>query len=385
MHRDDAEQAHKLLEAADEVDPEALNIASALMLRGQVEEKRGDVKEAILAYRQVLKIEADADDALAALVRLFMDGDDKAEALDFLRRYTLAVGTDAEGIAQAAEWHLKLGRYEDAFELASRARDLKFNEKTQRVLGLVYLHRQDFSQAVKHLERADLDVAVLEGLINANLALGNLHAAAERAEQLDKIESPTPELRQACVTVKALADRCDALLKAPPVPKGKEETWRKAAEALVCAEHTIAQGLPAARAEGLLEKSFAAEVKLGPAFGLRGLFGLDKGRLIRAGADADQAIALSPNEARGYFVRGRVRLERADAKALGDLEHAAKLSERQDAAVLHWLAQAQLQVGKTDEALATQREAVKLKPEDREMLEQLRDLEKSVKAGGAGQ
>jgi hypothetical protein len=38
-----------------------------------------------------------------------------------------------------------------------------------------------------------------------------------------------------------------------------------------------------------------------------------------------------------------------------------------------------------EEALAIQREAIKLKPEDREMQEQLRELEKSVKTGGVGQ
>ncbi|HEY1860267.1 MAG TPA: DUF3857 domain-containing protein [Gemmataceae bacterium] len=385
MQRDDAEQAHKLLEAADEADPDALSIASALMLRGQVEEKRGEVKEAALAYRQVLKIEADADDALAALVRLSLDADDKAEALDFLRKYTLAVGNDAEGLAQAAEWHLKLGRYEDGFDLASRARDLKFNEKTQRVLGLVYLHRQDYAQAVNHLERADLDIAVLEGLIQANLAIGNLRAAVERANQLDKIESPTPELRQACVTAKALEERRDALLKATSIPKGKEETWRKAAEALVCAEHAQAKGRPTDQIEALLEKAFADDANLGPAFSLRGQFALEKGRLLKAAADAEQAVTLCPDEPRGHYVRGRVRLERVDAKALADLEQAAKLSKREDAAVLHWLALAQSQAGKTDEALATQREAAKLKPADREIAEQLRDLEKSAKAGGAGQ
>jgi Flp pilus assembly protein TadD len=77
-------------------------------------------------------------------------------------------------------------------------------------------------------------------------------------------------------------------------------------------------------------------------------------------------------------------LERADDKALGDLEQAAKLSERKDADVLHWLAAALAQAGRLEDALQAQREAVKLKPENREMMEQLRDLEKSVKAGGVG-
>jgi len=77
-------------------------------------------------------------------------------------------------------------------------------------------------------------------------------------------------------------------------------------------------------------------------------------------------------------------LERGGDKALADLEQAAKLSERKDAEVLHWLAAALAQAGRMEEALTTQREAVKLKPEDREMVEQLRELEKSVKTGGVG-
>jgi tetratricopeptide (TPR) repeat protein len=381
--RDDAEQAHKHMDEADNADADAVHTATALLLRGQIEERRGDVKEAIGAYRQLLKVEPEADDALSALVRLSLATDDKAEALDYLRKYTLAVGTDAEGLAQAAEWHLKLGRYEDAFDLASRARDQKFNEKTQRVLGLVYLRREDYVQAAKHLERADLDSTVLEGLIRANLALGRLLEASDHADQLSKIEAPTTEARQACGAIKSLVQRRDTLLKSHPAPKGKEETWRKAAEALVCAEEAHLRGMPSARVDALLEPAFVDGAKLGAAFALRGVLALEKGRLLKASADADQAVALAPEEPFAYCVRGRVRLERGNNQALADLEQAVKLSKRQEASALHWLALAQSQAGKADEALATQREAVKLKPDDREIIEQLDELEKSAKAGGS--
>ena len=58
-------------------------------------------------------------------------------------------------------------------------------------------------------------------------------------------------------------------------------------------------------------------VTLGPAYGLRGLLELEQGRLTIALADADKAVSLSPAEALGYLVRGRVRLERGTDGALG--------------------------------------------------------------------
>jgi len=364
-----------------EADPDVVATADALMLRAQIEEKRGVMKEAITSYRMVLKHEPDADDALAALVRIALKADLKDDALEYLRRYTLAVGADAAGLAQAAEWHLKLGRFEDAFDLASRSRDQNFNEKAQRVLGLVYLQREDFVKALAHLEKAALEAEVLEGSIRADLALGRLDNAIEQADKFDKIDEPTVDLQLACVAVKALAARREAILKAARPPEGQEAAWRRAAGAFVCAEHAANLGAQLPRVETMLEAAFADGARLGPAFGFRSLAALEKGRLTKACADADQAIALSPDDARGYYVRGRIALERGSDKALSDLERAAKLSERKDAAVLHWLARALAQDGRKDEAIKTQREAVKLKPRDAEMSEQLQELEKDVKSG----
>src|SRR5262249_30715966 len=145
------------LDEAGRADSDAVATSTAFMLRAQAEEKRGELKEAMLAYLQVLKLEPDSEDALAALVRLSFAAGDKGETLDYLRRYTVAVGHDAEGLAQAAEWHLQLDRFEDAFDLASRSRDQKFSARAQRVLGLIYLHREDYLKAAAHLEKADLD------------------------------------------------------------------------------------------------------------------------------------------------------------------------------------------------------------------------------------
>src|SRR5262249_25158429 len=145
-----------------------------------------------------------------------------------------------------------------------------------------------------------------------------------------------------------------------------------AVDACVCAEQAFAEGRPAAEVEALLAKAFVGDVELGPAFGLRALLAVEKGRLTKALTDAEKAVALCPNEGRGYYVRGRVRLERGKEGALADLEKAARLTKRKDGRVLHWLAAAQAEMGQAQEALATQREAAKLAPNDAEVAEQLR-------------
>jgi tetratricopeptide (TPR) repeat protein len=137
-------------------------------------------------------------------------------------------------------------------------------------------------------------------------------------------------------------------------------------------------GDSAGRVEVLLAGCFPEGLELGPAYALRGQLALERGKLSKALADAERAVTRCPNEVRGYLVRGRVRLERGTEGALTDLTRAAELSRRKDPQVLHWLAAALAQSGRWAEALLTQREAVKLKPQDRELLEQLRELEKKA-------
>jgi tetratricopeptide (TPR) repeat protein len=110
------------------------------------------------------------------------------------------------------------------------------------------------------------------------------------------------------------------------------------------------------------------------------LLALEKGRLSKAAQDADRAIHLTPQEARGYYVRGRVRFEREQKGALDDLARATQLSRHQDPAILHWLAAAQFRAGKTEEAIATEQEAIKLNSHDPEFQQQLHEFQKSMKA-----
>src|SRR5262249_32185792 len=182
------------LEAAAKADPDTVNTVSALELRGRVLEKLGQTKEALEAYQQAVQVVSQAEEPLLALVRLHLEAKERTEALDFLRRYTLVVGNDVEGLATAAQWHLRMGRLEDAEELASRAREIRFHEKAQRVLGLVALQRGELDVAVKHLAKAEPDGEVIEGLIRAHLLLGNLAEAELQAGLLDKVEKPSEDL-----------------------------------------------------------------------------------------------------------------------------------------------------------------------------------------------
>jgi Flp pilus assembly protein TadD len=79
-----------------------------------------------------------------------------------------------------------------------------------------------------------------------------------------------------------------------------------------------------------------------------------------------------------------VHLERGRIEAVAELTRAVELSGRKDASALHWQAAALSQVGRRDEALAAQREALRLRPQDREMQEQLRAFEKTVSRNSSG-
>src|SRR5262249_919184 len=151
----------------------------------------------------------------------------------------------------------------------------------------------------------------------------------------------------------------------------------------LCAE--LAYQDPATRehATRLLSGSFKAAIAIGPAFSLRGLLQLDKGNLKGALMDAQKALELSPADGRAYYVRGRARLQRGEAGALADLEKAAALSKNADGLILHWLAAALAEAGRHAEALAMQRRAAELRPEDAEVIDQLRSLERTPDQAGS--
>jgi tetratricopeptide (TPR) repeat protein len=367
------------LEAARKASADTANTVSVWLLQGRVCERLERPRAAAEAYRQALQLDPNSAETLAALVQLSMASKATGQALDYLRRYTVVVGDDGEGLAQAAEFHRRLGRAEDALELANRARQHGEEILANRVLGLVYLQRGDHVRALACLEQTERDGPVLAGLIRCQLALGRLRAAERLVESAEQIKQPTPELARACALTLSLGQRRAALSREIEVPEEKAEIWERALDRVICAEEALERGRPVAQVEALVGAAFADGVAIGLAFALRGQLALERGRLRRALEDGDRAIKLSPKEPRGYLVRGRARLERGENGAVADLTRAAELSGGKDATVLHWLAAAMYRDGALNEALRTQREAVKLRPRDAELAEQLKELEKAVK------
>jgi tetratricopeptide (TPR) repeat protein len=370
-----AEQALKHVQKAAEVDADSVSTSEAQLFQAQLLEKLGKMKEAVEVYRRLAQTKANPEKGLQPLIRLEVSHGMRTDALEDLRRYVLAVGDDRVGLLIAADFYLGLGRYDEAFDLATRAAAQDFHERAHRILGLVYRQRGDHGQAISHLGKAEPDAVVLEALIRSHLALGQLKEAVERADQGDRLAEPSAGLRQAVIMANSLAQRRQEVLKAARVPEDKLEVWNEAAAKFVCAEYAWRADHSTAEVEALLASALPQGVALGPAYGLRGLLALERGRLTRALTDAEKALTLSPAEPLGHLVRGRVRLERGTDGALADLMKAVELSGHRDATALHWLAAARFQAGQVAEAVAAQREAVKLRPKDRELTEQLKEFE----------
>ena len=171
-----------------------------------------------------------------------------------------------------------------------------------------------------------------------------------------------------------LAKRRDKYLQQwPDATKEQRLAAARVVGRFLCAEHGLAENWPHERLE-LLTK---ADQDFGPSLALHGWLCLEKGQLRQGLAEAQAAIKLQPDEARAYLVRGRVRLEQGNVTAaLSDLRKATELSQQKDAVVLHWLAAALMDAGRTKEAVETQRLALLLRPTDAQMRDQLRRMEK---------
>jgi tetratricopeptide (TPR) repeat protein len=379
FQEDKPKDALKHWEAAADSDEDTVHTTAALTLKARALEKLGQTKEAADAFRDALKIDAESAEALDGLFRVEREAKHTTEALDALRRYSAAVAKEPAGLARAADYYLRLGRLDDALELATRAVNEGSKSAARRTLGLVAFQRGKYAEALTELDEVDVDPAVLEALIRSNLALCQLAKAIKQTERAAKLDKPTPEVLECCKLVLQLRQRRKTVLAGAPVLNGRAQAYEEAADCFVSAEHVYASRSGESRTgiDALLKGAFPEGVELGAAYALRGLLALERGRWTQAAADADKAIKLAPKEARGYYVRGRMRLEAGNKDALADLARAAELSERKEAPILHWLAAALHKEGKNAEALAAQREAVKLKPNDAELEEQLRELEKA--------
>ncbi len=370
------------LDAAELGNAETVNTVRAHILRGQILEELKRPREAVRAFERALERDKEATFALEALTRLALADRRRDDALLQARRLAAAAGNDVPGLLAAADFLLRLDRPDEAFDLAMKAREQGFNARAQRILGLIWLRRGEPFRALPHLDKAEADAGVVEGLLTCYLALGDLEGAEKRLPLAERFTTPsTPSLQTSSERIRTLARTRDALAAATTVPPGKADSVRQALGQVVCAEAAYRDGQPRAQVESLLHQALTDSPDLAAGLALRARLALDRGQLRAALADAERAITLGPRQAAGYFVRGRVQLER-DRDALTDLLKAAELSGRQDADVLQALAAAQHRAGHLADALATQREAVKLRPQDKDLAQQLEDLEKMEKKIG---
>jgi tetratricopeptide (TPR) repeat protein len=369
--------ALKHVESAVDSDIAFMTDVKAIEFKARVHEKLGEVKEAISTYRLSVEIDEKAHDLLYPLVLLEWKADLKTEARDHLRRYTVAIGRESAGVVKAAELHLLLGRPDDAIELIGRLPKHEWSPGENRTLGLAHLARKEYALAAFHLDRSAGDIQTLAGLIEAHIALGELNPIPGAVKALEKCVLTVEESGR-IDRVKKLLERRKKLQFWPWQMEGSGNSFGpRLLDQFLCSEYLLGEGWPREHVEKLVGECLE-KAEFGPALALRSLLALEKGQLTKALADAEKAIPMKPADARAYLVRGRVRLERGTAGALADFEEAAKLSERKDATVLHWLAAAQAQAGQVQLALQTQQQAVELRTGDPEMIEQLRSFEKKV-------
>ena len=364
------------LEAAGEADPQVVADASSLHFKAQVQEKLGQQEEAITSYREVLALEHDALDTLVPLIGLELKAGQTKDALDHVRRFTLAVGDDPAGLTLAAEFHLEMNRLEDAFELAGRARAAGFVANNQRVLGLVHFRKKELDKAIFHLERSEVESPDVTGGVDPGLSVGGRSCQSETPLG----DGPVPGRRQGHVRPDqnrgAGSDVghavCEQLWRQDMnLPRRQEKPGMEPAiNHYLCADLAYQNHAARDQLARLLSGSFVDGVDLGPALALRGLVYLEKGNLKAAFADVQRALQLKPVDGRAFYVRGRVRLERDEPGAVSDLERAATLSRREDGVILHWLAAALFEAGRPEDARIVQRRALELKPVDAELADQ---------------
>jgi tetratricopeptide (TPR) repeat protein/transglutaminase-like putative cysteine protease len=371
LGEDDAAEARKHLAAARRADPEVAQSFTGHMLDGDICERLKDFKEAADAYRQAAAADPDNTEPLRALVRVLISAGEAAEAKAVLRRWVVMAEDDPVDLARAADAHLALGNDAEATDLAKRAADGDAGSVAARVLGIAEARQGDWERAVTDLKAVrppDYTPEAFRAWAAAVVALGRLSDLPSGPGKLLGEEATKAE----AVDYLALIDRAAALRKRAP------EDRAKVIEQFVCAEYLVRRQRHPKDADRLLATVLRAWPDFGPALALRAEDALDRGRLRQALPDAERAVRVSPDEPRGYFVRGRVELERDNAEAaIRDLNRAVELSHENDGRSLHWLAAALAQAGRKDQALQIQEKAARLLPKDPEVLELLKNLRAS--------
>jgi tetratricopeptide (TPR) repeat protein len=378
--RDQLKEAVSQLDLAEKADPEAVNSVRFFTLRGQALEEMNDLDAAIKAYERALVVDRQATAALDALARLNLAVGRKPEGLNYLRRYVLAVGSEPAGLLLAAESYVNAGQFDDALDLADRVNEPRYKGKIEGIRGRVWAGRGDRARALEHLCNADPTPPVLETLLRLRLSRGEVIEAEPSYAKAKEMDKQSDGLKKQIALYEQLTKRAAELAHEPN--DRKSPTYR-ALGAVACAEYVQQHGSLGSSIEEII--AAAPAVDAGPVLAWKAYMAIRRGRLIAALPDAEKAVAASPTYALGWYVRGRIRMERGTPGAIPDLSRAAELTQRKDADVLQALAEALYRGGKFKEAVTVQRVAVQLRPTDAELKEQLavyeRDAEKSGSTG----
>ena len=319
------EEAMKHLQAVLFVDPSGLATLEAMQFKARVQEKLGQLKDAILTLQVALDSDATARDVLEALVRLEMRAGRHEEALDHLRRYTVAAGKDLSSLVKAADLYYELGHYDAALELAGRAREVGFQAKGQRILGLVHLQRHEYKQAAFHLDRCDLDAKALTGLIQAHLRLGELDAAQRRAEMTRRMEDAGKDLFALEKDVTQLAQRRDKLLAQwKDAPKEERAAAKNVVSRFLCAERGLAEHWRREQLDVLVKEADSEDLEFAPLRRAAWLVGVGEGPIApgacrrASGAQAATRRSAGPPGAWPRSSGARQRAGGAERFAPGD-------------------------------------------------------------------
>jgi len=350
----DLRTALAYLELAFKGDAEAFDTVVAWRLRGQILEELKRPAEALSAFRRAYEKERTNDELALTVVRLALETGEELTALDVLRRYVIRHSNNVSALVLAAETYYRMKRYDEALEIALRSREINFHEKAQRILGLVYLQREDYARALEHLDRADADAVVIAAQLKAAALAGKAEALPGVLEKVKKLESRPASLESFLAEIQQLLKRQETV-----------------GAAVACAEFAWRVG-QRDRATTLLAQAPPSA----SALALRARWSLERGQLRQALQEAQEALKTKPDEALALYVRGRVGLERTTPGHLADLEKAVALSERREADYLAALAEAYAACQRRADALKAAQQAVALRPQDRLLAELVERLAK---------
>jgi tetratricopeptide (TPR) repeat protein len=361
------ERARNAFTEATRADENSTSDYDGIVLSGQIDEAAGQLRLAANSYQRAIDTDNKRPETWRLLARCLVRDNRKTEARTTLRQwFVLCPNTTAEDRALAADLYLQLESDAEAYDLAKQALKGEQASVAQRVIGIVAARRGKWSEALEALAQvqpADNNAATFRAWMNAVIQTGELSKLASGpGKQLSTIPSTSET-----INLLKLLTRAQRIRATIPKEKGT------AADRYVCAEMLYQQG-QTADAERVLRQALTDFPELGQAVALRGLLHLERGRLSKALPDAETAIKQAPEEALGYLVRGRIRLERGTDGAINDLRKAVELSQKSDGRMLYWLAYAFAHDGRKTDARPLAEAAKKLLPNDADVQELLNEL-----------